>query len=55
MLDKEAMMAVAVKNQIKAVRAAPVPRALRARVENLLEENYAFMDSPIFRQRNIEK
>jgi RNA polymerase primary sigma factor len=37
------------------VRAASVPRALRQRVETLLLENYAFMDSPIFRQRNIEK
>ena len=31
-----------------------VPRALRARVEALLEENYAFMDSPVFKQRNVE-
>jgi len=37
------------------VRAAGVPRALRQRVETLLLENFAFMDSPIFRQRNIEK
>src|SRR3954466_164195 len=33
---------------------ARLPRALRARVEPLLEENYAFMDSPLFRRRNIE-
>jgi len=32
-----------------------VPRALRQQVETLLPENYAFMDSPIFRQKNIEK
>ncbi len=32
-----------------------VPRAMRARVEALLAENYAFMDSPIFKQRGIEK
>jgi RNA polymerase sigma factor (sigma-70 family) len=32
-----------------------VPRALRQRVETLLEENYAFMDSPVFKKRNIEK
>src|SRR4051812_31519356 len=37
------------------VRRAPVPRALRQRVEALLEENYAFMDSPTFRERGIEK
>jgi RNA polymerase primary sigma factor len=36
-------------------RAPAVPRALRARVEPLLEENYAFMDSPAFRRRNIER
>src|SRR3954452_11056382 len=36
------------------VRRSPVPRELRQRVEALLEENYAFMDSPIFRRRNIE-
>ena len=36
-------------------RAAPVPRALRQKVEALLEENYAFMDSPIFKERDIER
>lgn len=36
-------------------RTAPVPRALRAQVEALIDENYAFMDSPIFRRRNIER
>ncbi len=35
-------------------RAAPVPRELRAKVESLLNENYAFMDSPVFRRKNIE-
>jgi RNA polymerase sigma factor (sigma-70 family) len=37
------------------LRAPSVPRILRQRLETLLLENYAFMDSPIFRQRNIEK
>ena len=32
-----------------------IPRALRQKVEGLLEESYAFMDSPVFRQKNIEK
>jgi RNA polymerase sigma factor (sigma-70 family) len=32
-----------------------VPRALRRRVEPLLAENYAFMDSPIFAQKGIER
>jgi RNA polymerase primary sigma factor len=36
-------------------RASPVPRALRARVELLLNENYAFMDSPVFRRKGIEQ
>src|SRR5262245_4309721 len=37
------------------VRASPVPRMLRQKVESLLGENYAFMDSPVFRHKNIEK
>src|SRR4028118_570909 len=36
-------------------RAEPIPRVMRAKVEALLEENYAFMDSPIFKQRSLEK
>lgn len=35
-------------------RAAPVARALRERVDALLDENYAHMDSPIFRRKHIE-
>src|SRR5438552_18946985 len=35
-------------------RAAPVPRELRARVEPLLAESYAYMDSPVFRRKTIE-
>jgi len=35
-------------------RAKPIPRALRTRAEALLLENYAYMDSPIFKQRNLE-
>lgn len=34
--------------------AARVPRVLRARVEPLLAENYAFMHSPVFRRKHIE-
>src|SRR5690242_10789745 len=37
-----------------ATRRSPVPRGLRQRGEGRLEENYAFMVSPIFRRRNIE-
>src|SRR3712207_5364732 len=36
-------------------RASPVPRALRAKVGPLLLESYAFMDSPVFKQKNIER
>jgi RNA polymerase sigma factor (sigma-70 family) len=32
-----------------------IPRAMRQRVEALLAETYAFMDSPIFQQKDIEK
>src|SRR4051794_20643771 len=35
-------------------RAKPVPRALRAQAEQILAENYAYMDSPIFKQRGLE-
>src|SRR5687768_1264347 len=36
-------------------RPSAIPRAMRNRVEGLMEENYAFMDSPIFRQRSLER
>jgi RNA polymerase primary sigma factor len=36
-------------------RAPRVPRALRQRVEHLLDESYDFMDSPKFRRKNIER
>jgi RNA polymerase sigma factor (sigma-70 family) len=39
----------------EAKRASPIPRLLRQKVEALLEESYAFMDSPVFKQKNIEK
>jgi RNA polymerase sigma factor (sigma-70 family) len=39
----------------KAVRPdGPVPRRLRKQVEPLLAVNYAYMDSPIYKQRRIE-
>jgi RNA polymerase primary sigma factor len=43
------------KAAVPAVKAAPVPRSMRQRVETLLPENYAFMDSPSFKNRGIEK
>ncbi|HRK30596.1 MAG TPA: sigma-70 family RNA polymerase sigma factor [Tepidisphaeraceae bacterium] len=39
---------------IKASRVSPVPRALREQVAAVLDENYAFMDSPIFRRKHVE-
>jgi RNA polymerase sigma factor (sigma-70 family) len=48
-------LSVATRKATGSVRASPVPRVLRERVESLLTENYAFMDSEVFRQRNIEK
>jgi len=38
----------------KTTKSTTIPRSLRQNVEGLLEENYAFMDSPIFRRKNIE-
>src|SRR3954453_5421336 len=38
-----------------ATRSEAIPRAMRAKMEALLEENYAFMDSPLFKQRSLEK
>jgi RNA polymerase sigma factor (sigma-70 family) len=32
-----------------------IPRALRQKVEALLQESYDYMDSPVFRQKNLEK
>src|SRR6476661_7286289 len=32
-----------------------IPCAMRQKVEALILENYAFMDSPVFKQRNIER
>ena len=47
-------MATSTIKQQQTTRSSPVPRALRARVEPLLEENYAFMDSEVFKQKNVE-
>jgi len=39
----------------KSTRMTAVPRALRARVESLLPENFKFMDSHVFRRKYVEK
>src|SRR4051812_45256987 len=57
-LDDEKEAAVATMTATRKTipqRAKPIPRALREKAEALLEENYAFMDSPTFKQRGIEK
>src|SRR5688572_3737359 len=44
------------KNKTKAPpKPAALPKSMLQRVEVLLEANYAFMDSPVFKQRGIEK
>jgi len=48
-------MATMLMNRKEEKRQSPVSKALRARVEELLKENYAFMDSPMFRRKNIER
>jgi hypothetical protein len=53
--EREAVdMATTLNKQQSATRSSPVPRALRARIEPLLLENYAYMDSPVFKERSIE-
>lgn len=44
-----------IKTSKTATRAAPIPRAVRARAEVLLENTYDYMDSPIFRRKSIEQ
>jgi RNA polymerase primary sigma factor len=48
---------MAVANATKRISPSrrPIPREMRSRVEALLEEDYSFMDSPVFKQRGIEK
>ena len=51
-----ATMTTTKKAVIKAIpRQKPIPRALRARAEQLLAENYPFMDSETFKQRGLEQ
>jgi RNA polymerase sigma factor (sigma-70 family) len=48
-------MAVELMSKRSATRKGSVSKAVARRVEELLAANYAFMDSPIFAQKNIEK
>jgi len=49
------MATVAEVKKLSRGGATPIPRVLRRKVEELLLQSFAFMDSPIFRRRNIEK
>src|SRR5688572_2586156 len=44
-----------VEKKPKPLRSKGVSRLVKARVEALLNENYAFMDSEVFKQRGVEK
>ena len=48
-------MATEVMNKRAPTKKGRLPRALAARVEEILALNFAYMDSPIFKNRNIEK
>jgi RNA polymerase sigma factor (sigma-70 family) len=48
------MAATMLKEKKVNIRNAPIPRAMRERVELLLQENYKFMDSPVYRRKGIE-
>jgi len=41
--------------RVASAKAAPIPRVLRAKVEELLLEEYKFMDSPVYRRKDVEK
>jgi RNA polymerase primary sigma factor len=49
------MMKTTKTERAKEVRSSPVPRWARQRVEALLTENFAYMDTPVFRHKYVEK
>jgi RNA polymerase sigma factor (sigma-70 family) len=49
------MAAIVVSRKSKERRATPIPRAVREQVTRLVEENFAFMDSPEFKRKHIER
>src|SRR5450432_4207044 len=53
-MERKAKMATMTKTKPQR-RQAPVPRSTRERVTRLLEENYAYMDSPTFRRKHVEE
>src|SRR5690348_5825241 len=48
-------MAVELMSKKSATKKARLPKAVSARVEEILAQNFAYMDSPIFKNKNIEK
>jgi RNA polymerase primary sigma factor len=55
MIDAKKTEVPVIQKKATIARGATVSRALKQRVEAVLFENYAFMDTPFFKQRNIEK
>jgi len=55
MIRKTISKPTTVKRSTSPKRASPVPRSLRQRVEALMLENYAYMDSTEFVKKNIEQ
>jgi len=55
MIRKTLSKPTTVKRSVSPKRASPVPRILRQRVEALMLENYAYMDSTEFVKKNIEQ
>jgi len=54
-VEKEANMAVEVMTKPSAKKVGRVPKATQERVSEILRGNYAFMDSAVFKNRNIER
>ena len=48
-------MAVATATKRMSLKQRPVPRELRERAELILADDFAYMDSPVFKSRGIEK
>src|SRR5689334_6856029 len=49
------MAAEVMNKRANTPKKARLPRAMAARVDEILAQSFAYMDSPIFKNRNIEK
>ena len=54
-LESEAKMAVIVQNVVRSPAGTTIPRALRQKVDAILDETLAFMDSPMFHRKDAEQ